>query len=91
MHLVTGSCWFRYAVDWLLSALWLVCGLLRLWDQSFVCGGVCKGVEMGLHLSVCDKVFVLGLVVMLVIVVCVLLILCGSGSSDALDVCNSAL
>ena len=44
--------------------------LLRLWDQSFVCGGVRKGVEMGLHLSVCDKVFVLGLVVMLVIDCC---------------------
>ena len=46
MHLVTGSCWF-HVVDWLLFGLWLVCWLLWLWDQSFVCGGVCKGCNDG--------------------------------------------
>ena len=45
---------------------------------------------MGLHLSVCDKVFVLGLVVMMEVywLCCVD---SGSGSSEALDVRNSAL
>ena len=41
---VLGVCWLMG----LMLILWmLVIGFWRLWDQSFVCGGVCKGCYVG--------------------------------------------